>query len=87
MLTVLSHNPDKTVGLCEGDNPKSFYIGAFNPLLLKEWIDLVLETYGPDNIIFLSQHPSAECTGVALCAASEYCDSLQVVVTGLDNNE
>jgi hypothetical protein len=46
MLTVISHNPSKTVGLVDGDNPESDRIGPFSPLALKEWVDQIIEHFG-----------------------------------------
>ena len=83
MLTVLSHNPDITVGLVEGDNPDSDFICEFSPLALKEWVEQIIEHFGPDKPVFVSAHPSESVNTNALAAADSMGDSLQVMVVGL----
>jgi hypothetical protein len=84
MLTVLSHNPDKTVGLCEGENPAKNFICEFNPIALKEWVDQIVEHFGDSNPVFISARPSETVDVMALIASDSYCDTLQVMVVGLE---
>ena len=83
MLTVLSHNPSKTVGLCEGENPAKDFICEFDPVHLKEWVDQIIEHFGDSKPVFISAHPSEMVNVMALSASDSYCDELQVVVVGL----
>ena len=83
MLTVLSHNPSKTVGLCEGENPAKDFICEFDPIYLKEWVEQIVEHFGDSKPVFIFAHPSEMVNVMALCASDTYCDELQVVVVGL----
>ena len=86
MLTVLSHNESKTVGLCVGENPSKDFICEFDPVHLKEWVDQIIEHFGDSKPIFISAHPSEMVNVMALSASDSYCDELQVVVVGLEKD-
>lgn len=87
-MNVLTPNPDSTVGLTDFNNPKSDYIGKFNPVLLKEWVEMILDTFG-DDYVYLAVHKSEDPTVTArvLTAADEYGDPLQVAVCGMEDDD
>ena len=87
MLTVLSHNPSKTVGLVEGENPVKNFICEFDPKALKEWVDQIIEHFGDSNPVFISARPSETVDVMALIASDSYCDTLQVMVVGLEKKK
>lgn len=93
MIPIIQ-NPSQTVGLMDGDNPKEDFHGTFNPLLLKEWIESIIEHFGSDDSVCIAFHSknspcSADpnCTAVMLAASTEVCDSLQVCVCGYNNDD
>ena len=83
MLSVLSHNEPKTVGLVEGDNPIADFICEFDPIALKEWAKQIIEHFGDEKPVFISVHPSTVVNTNALSASDSLGDSLQVMVVGL----
>lgn len=87
-MNVLIFNPDSTVGLADFNNPKSDYIGKFNPKLLKEWAELILDTFG-DDYVYLAVHKNLDpmVTARVLTAADEYGDPLQVAVCGMEDED
>jgi hypothetical protein len=87
MLTVLSHNPDKTVGLVDGDNPESDFICEFSPLALKEWVDEIVKHFGQDKPVFISAHPGMIVDVKALSASDSLGDTLQVMVVGYEKEK
>jgi hypothetical protein len=87
MLTILSHNESKTVGLVDGDNPESHQICEFDPLALKEWVEQIVEHFGPDKPVFVSVHPSAVVNVKALAASDSLGDTLQVMVVGWEKKK
>ena len=86
-MNVLQSNPKHTVGIVNGTNPISDYIGKYNPVLLKEWLELVIENFGSEPV-YLSSHKSIDPDNSAhiLSVSDEYCDEVQVCVTGLEHD-
>lgn len=84
MIPILT-NATNTVGLVDMDNPKPDFIGEFDPLLLKQWADMVYEQFGND-VVYLAIHKSKDPMNTARClsAASEHGDSIQAMVCGVD---
>jgi hypothetical protein len=83
-ITVLSHNPAKTVGLVTGENPPKNFICEFDPLALKEWVEQIVEHFGDSKPVFVSAHPSGIVDVMALGASDAYGDELQVFVVGFE---
>lgn len=88
-MTPISTNATNTVGLVDMHNPKEDFIMSVNPLLLKQWADMVLEHFAGENHVYLSVHKNRDpmVTAKVLCAASEYGDELQVALCGTDNDD
>jgi hypothetical protein len=87
MLTVLSHNPDKTVGLVDGDNPETDLIGPFSPLALQEWVAEIIQHFGDSKPVWISAHKSTIVNSNSLAAADTEYDTLQVMVAGWEMEE
>ena len=83
MLTVLSHNPSKTVGLVDGNNNPADFICEFNPVHLKNWVEQIIEHFGDANTVYVYAHKSEVVNVNSLSASSSKDDSLQVMVVGL----
>jgi len=87
MLTVISHNSSKNVGLVDGDNPESDRIGPFSPLALKEWVEQIIEHFGDAKPVWISEHKSTLANSSSLAAADTDGDSLQVMVASWEMEE
>ena len=85
-MIPISTNQSNTVGLVDMNNPKDHFIGEFDPNLLKMWAEQVAEIFAGEDCVYLSIHKHEDLMNTArvLSAASEYGDSIQVVVCGLD---
>lgn len=86
-VTILESNITQTVGLIDAYNPKDHFIGEFDPVLLLEWAQKVLDTYGPDDAVYIALHPSKDPnnnTSRFLAASAEHGDSIQVMLAGVD---
>ena len=88
-MIPLSTNATNTVGLVDSYNPKEDFIGEFDPVLLKQWVDLITDTFSAEDVVYLSIHKSTDPMNTArvLSAAAEYGDELQVMVCGVDNDD
>jgi len=86
-LTILSHNPSKTVGLAEGPNPKSDFIGIFSPVFLREWTEQIIEHFGDSKPVHIAAHKSKLTSAMSLVASDSEGDTLQVIVTGYEMEE
>jgi len=93
MIPIIE-NPQHTVGLMDGENPKADFIGTFNPVFLKEWAEMIIREFGSEEAVCVSVHrnhvPSTadpNCTAAMLAVSTELCDSLQVCVAGYNNDE
>lgn len=84
-LIILS-NASNTVGLISMHNPKDHFIAEINPLLLKQWAEMVYEQFPDEDVVYISlhAHPDPMNTARHLAAAAEYGDELQVMVCGCD---
>lgn len=85
-MIPLSTNATNTVGLVDTNNPKADFIGEFNPLLLKQWVDMLMEHMGDEDVVYLAVHKSEDpmITSRVLSAAVEHGDEIQVMVVGTD---
>lgn len=85
-LTIHQSNPTHTVGIVSMYNPKESFVAAVNPLLLKQWADLVYEEFPDDDVVYISvhKHPDPMNTTRHLSATEEYGDELQVMLCGCD---
>lgn len=86
---VLIANASNTVGLIMAYNPKQDFVAEVNPLLLKQWAEMVYEQFGEEDVVYVSvhRHPDVLNTARQISAASEYGDDLRVVVCGTDCND
>lgn len=89
MITPISSNEAKTVGLCKCDNEKSDFVGKFSTVLLKEWVEMVVKNFGADTIVYLYSHHSGnpDNTTRVLSASATHGDSIQVMAVGVNNND
>jgi hypothetical protein len=85
-INIILSNPSNTVGLIDMHNPKPDFILEVDPLLLKQWADMVHEQFGGEDVVYISvhNHPDPANTTRHMSASAEYGDSLQVVVCGTD---
>jgi hypothetical protein len=85
-MIPISTNQSNTIGLVDMNNPKSHFIGEFDPTLLKMWAEQVAETFAGEDCVYLSIHKHEDRMNTAriLAAAAEHGDSIQVVVCGVD---
>jgi len=93
MIPIIE-NPQHTVGLLDGENPKEDFVGTFNPVFLKEWAEMIIMQFGAEEAVCIAFHKKQSpceadpnCTAVMLAASTELCDSLQVCVAGYSNDE
>ena len=88
MISPITTNPTNTIGLCEGDIPKSEYIGKFKASLLKEWAEKILHDFGDRQVylyIHKSENPSTSAKVMA--ASTDYGDDMFVCVVGVEDKE
>lgn len=85
-LVPLDINITQSVGLVDFYNPKDHFIGEFDPKLLKQWMDKIMEYFQDEDVVYLAIHPSCDPlkTAKILSASSEHGDSIQVVICGTD---
>lgn len=85
-LILILSNESHTVGLVEMNNPKDAFIAEVDPLLLKQWAEMVLEQFPNESVVYLSvhKHPDPMNTTRHISAAAEHGDELQVVLCGTD---
>ena len=85
-MTPLSINASNTVGLVDMSNPKEDFIGEFDPVLLKQWAERVLENFAGEDVVYLSIHKNSDSMITARCLAAsiEHGDEVQVIVCGAD---
>ena len=75
MITPISTNEDRTVGLCEGTTEGMIYVGKFKASLLKEFAERILSDLG-DVQIYLHTKELKEKEGTYhLIAAFDEMDS------------
>ena len=84
--TIIQSNPTGTVGIISMYNPKDAFIAEVNPLLLKQWAELVYEQFQFDDVVYISlhKHPDSMNTVRHLSATEEFGDEVQVVLCGTD---
>jgi hypothetical protein len=85
-MIPISVNSTNTVGLVDSYNPKEDFVGEFDPVLLKQWAELVVETFTGEDVVYLSVHknPDPMNTTRVLSASIEHGDEIQVMVCGTD---
>jgi len=85
-INIILSNESKTVGLIDMYNPKEHFILEVDPLLLKQWGEMVYEQFQGEDVVYISVHPHPDKMNTTkhMSAAAEYGDSLQVVVCGTD---
>jgi hypothetical protein len=85
-LTIIIQNESNTVGLVNMANPKEAFIAEVDPVLLKQWAEMVAEQFAGEDVVYLAvhKHPDPHNTTRHLSAASEHGDELQVVLCGTD---
>ena len=89
-MKTISSNKSNTVGVCDGTNPKSDFIGYFESKLLLEWVQKLIETYGEIPVYLYSHHSSDKGDTSRLLSATELPgDEIQVCVAGIqyDNDK
>jgi hypothetical protein len=88
MIHPITTSHNNTIGLCEGDIPKSEYIGIFKASLLKSWAEQILHDFG-DRQVFLYSHKSENpgTSAKTLAASLDYGDDLFVCVVGVEDKE
>ena len=87
MITLLSSNPDKTVFVASAENNKEDFIGQFNPYLLKEWVERIIEAHGDEVVYLYSHRASVTTTAKFLSASLEHGGEKQVCCAGVDNDD
>lgn len=85
-LTLILSNESHTVGLVDMPNPKDAFIAEVDPLLLKQWAEMVHEQFQAEDVVYLSVHKHQDPMNTTrhLSAAAEHGDELQVVLCGTD---
>lgn len=85
-LTIILQNESGTVGLVNIANPKEAFVAEVDPLLLKQWAEMVYEQFPDEDAVYISVHKHADPHNTTrhLSAASEYGDELQVLLCGTD---
>ena len=85
-MNIILSNDSKTVGLIIMNNPKESFIAEIDPLLLKQWAEMVYEQFGAEDVVYISVHKHLDPMNSTrhLSASSEHGDELQVVVCGTD---
>lgn len=83
---VILTNASHTVGLVMMYNPKDKFVAEVNPLLLKQWAEMVHEQFCKEDVVYLAihDHPDPNNTTKHISASAEYGDELQVVLCGTD---
>jgi hypothetical protein len=70
---------DKTIAVCTGFTEPPYFVGAYSPVLLKEWCEHIIEMFGEDPV-YVYQHKSS--TASALAATQEAGDEFHISVAG-----
>ncbi len=84
-MKPITFNKSNTVGICDGTNSKSDFIGYFESKLLLEWVHKLVETYGEIPVYLYSHRSSDKDNTARLLTATELpCDEIQVCVAGLE---
>ena len=76
-----------TVGICEGYNNPADFCGKFNAGLLKEWVELIMQTFGEDADVYLYSHYHMENSARALSATPIHGDEFQVAIAGIKTDD
>ena len=86
MLTPRTANPENTVGLCSGKTPETEFMGQFDTVLLVEWAERLLATFGPGQVCLYSHKSEVkDTTARLLLAALKHEDDLFVFCAGCDD--
>lgn len=83
-LNVILSNESKTIGLVEMNNPKDHFVCEVDPLLLKQWAEMVYDQFSGEDVVYLAVHKHPDNSSRVLTASMEHGDELQVVVCGTD---
>ncbi len=76
------YNTEQTIALCTGYNNKADFIGLFNPKMLRDFAQTILDNFGEEPV-YMYSHYSKSCTARALSASQTYGDEIQIGLSGM----
>jgi hypothetical protein len=86
MKPVTFFNTEKTIAFCTGYCNKADCIGKFNPKMLRDFAQVILDNFGEEPV-YLYSHYSTTCTARALSATVEFGDDMQIGLAGIETGD
>jgi hypothetical protein len=77
-------SPKNLIAICDGKGNNPIFVGCFNPILLRNWAQHIVDNFGEDTVFLYSSKGSLDGKPVrALTAAIGPDDALFIAVPGI----